>query len=53
MLKVRIFTSSSTSFAENVINKFIINHPNAKIIDIKMNGDGHSVCMTYMIMYKE
>lgn len=52
MLKVKVFEASSTDFAESTINKFLASHQDDEIADIKMTGDGHSICVTYMIIYK-
>ena len=53
MLKVRIFSFGSVRSAEDAINKFIAENPTNEIVDIKIGGDGHSTCITYVIMYKE
>lgn len=53
MLKVKIFSFGSVRSAEDAINKFISKNPTNEIVDIKIGGDGHSSCITYVIMYKE
>lgn len=53
MLKVKIFSFGSPRSAEDAINKFINDNPTNEIVDIKVGGDGHSSCITYVVMYKE
>lgn len=53
MTKVKIISTASVLTAENMINKFIEDNPHNTIVDIKVGGDGHSACITYVIIYKK